>query len=142
MENRVPIPTDNIFKFYALFGFVLFVSCIAAFLYLHKTTNDLLAHATVAVAEIEAKASATPADVKRREVLEKQVEVTLADKDVFVKALGVFMGIALILMVCGFYQWHYVVQPKQDKLLDLQIAKAEQEQRQTRKPFRKVRGDT
>lgn len=30
MENKIPLPTDNIYKFYALFGLLLLVFTIGA----------------------------------------------------------------------------------------------------------------
>ncbi len=42
MESKIPIPTDNIYKFYALFGLVILISCIAAFLYVYSSTNELI----------------------------------------------------------------------------------------------------
>jgi hypothetical protein len=33
-------------------------------------------------------------------------------------------GIGLYLLGMGFYRWHTIIQPKQDKLFDLQIEKA------------------
>lgn len=42
VENKIPLPTDNIYKFYALFGLLLLVFTIGAALYVNRTTNDLL----------------------------------------------------------------------------------------------------
>ena len=42
MLNRVPLPTDNIFKFYALFGLLLVMFGIGSTLYVSKSTNDLV----------------------------------------------------------------------------------------------------
>lgn len=41
MESRVPLPTDNIFKFYALFGLLLTIFSAGSVLYVNKSTNDL-----------------------------------------------------------------------------------------------------
>ena len=42
MEDKIPIPTDNIYKFYALFGLVLFIFCAGSFIFVQEKTNDLL----------------------------------------------------------------------------------------------------
>ena len=137
MDSRIPLPTDNIYKFYALFGFVLLISSMAAFLYLHKTTNELIFEAVIAVEELEAKESPNKVDSKRREMLENRVSVAVKDRDVFNYALEAVFAASLVLMGFGFWEWHFVVQPKQDKLLDLQIQKAEADLKAlTRKPFR------
>lgn len=137
MESKISLPTDNIHKFYALFGFVLLISSMAAFLYLHKTTNELIFEAVIAVEELEAKESPNKVDAKRREMLEKRVSVAVKDRTTFNYALGAVFGASLALMILGFWEWHFVVQPKQDKLLDLQIQKAEQDlKKPAREPFR------
>lgn len=137
MDSRIPLPTDNIYKFYALFGFVLLISSMAAFLYLHKTTNELIFEAAIAVEELEAKESPNKVDTKRREMMEKRVAVAVKDRDSFNCVLQVVLSASLVLMGFGFWEWHFVVQPKQDKLLDLQIQKAEEELKPPpRSPFR------
>lgn len=137
MEGKVPLPTDNIYKFYALFGLTLFITTIAAFLYLHKTTNELLFDAIVVSEELSSKETPSPTDLKRKEVLEKKIEIAVADKKAFNTALEIIAAFSLVAMFIGFSQWHIVIQPKQDRLLDLQIEKAERElSPPTRKPFR------
>ncbi len=42
MDSRIPLPTDNIFKLYALFGLLLLIFSIASALYVNKSTNDLI----------------------------------------------------------------------------------------------------
>lgn len=140
MESKIPLPTDNIYKFYALFGFVLMISSMAAFLYLHKTTNELIFEAVIAVEEVAAKDKPTSVDTKRKEMMEKRVAVAVEDRDVFNKILSAVLGVALCLMVYGFWQWQMEVQPKQDRLLDLQIQKAELDlKKPAREPFRVTR---
>ncbi len=42
MENRIPLPTDNIFKFYAMFGLLLVIFGIGSILFVSRSTNDLV----------------------------------------------------------------------------------------------------
>lgn len=138
MDNsRIPLPTDNIYKFYALFGFILLISALASFLYLHKTTNELIFEAAIALEEVAAKDKPTSVDTKRKEMIEKRVAVAIEDRDVFNRILSAVLSVALCLMIYGFWHWQMEVQPKQDRLLDLQIEKAEQDLKPAkRKPFR------
>lgn len=137
MESRIPLPTDNIYKFYALFGFVLLIASMAAFLYLHKTTNELIFEAAIAVEEVATKEKPTSVDTKRKEMMEKRVAVAVEDRNLFNNILSAVISVALCLMAYGFWHWQMEVQPKQDRLLDLQIEKAEQDlKKPERKPFR------
>lgn len=137
MDGKIPLPTDNIYKFYALFGLLLLVTSIAAFVYLHQTTNALLFEALINVEELSSKENPTPVEAKKKEVLKRRIDIAVEDKAAFNKALGALMGLAIVAMSYGFRQWHYVVQPKQDKLLDLQVLQAEQDLKPPpRSPFR------
>jgi hypothetical protein len=40
MAPSFSIPTDNIYKFFALFGFVLLVSSMLAFIYVHDFSHS------------------------------------------------------------------------------------------------------
>lgn len=127
MENRIPLPTDNIYKFYALFGLVLLVSSMAAFLYVQRSTNEMAFQAIIDYEELDAKEHPTSVEKKRKELIEKRVEIAVKDRRFYnYILLALTMG-GLFSMVFGFWKWQTVVQPKQDRLLDLQIAKAEDE---------------
>lgn len=141
MENRIPLPTDNIYKFYALFGILLFISSMAASIYLHKTTNELIFEVAVLVEELETKENPSRAEIKRREMAEKRVEIAVKDRKDINIALSLVFVLSGLLVTIGFWKWQTEVQPKQDKLRDLQIQKAEQDLKPPpRKPFRVPQG--
>lgn len=137
MESKIPLPTDNIYKFYALFGLALIVSSMLAIVYLQKTTNDLIFTTAFEYEELVAKEHLSVTESKRKEIFEKKLEIAVADKKYYSYALGGILGLGLVLSWVGFTKWQKEIQPKQDKLLDLQIAKAEEDLKPaTRKPFR------
>lgn len=137
MDSRIPLPTDNIYKFYALFGLALLIASMAAFLYVHKSTNEMAFGAAIEYEELNTKEHPTSIEKKRKELIEKRVEIAIKDRDLYNYTLSALMGVGIFFMVFGFWKWHTVVQPKQDKLFDLQIEKAEQDLRKPqREPFR------
>lgn len=137
MESRIPLPTDNIYKFYALFGLALLIASMAAFLYVHKSTNEMAFEVALEFAELAAKEHPSASELKRKEVIEKRLSIAVEDREIYNYTLSVFMGVGIFLMIMGFGKWQTVVQPKQDKLLDLQIAQAEQDlKKASREPFR------
>lgn len=129
MQDRLPIPTDNIYKFYALFGLLLFVFACGATLYVGKSANAFLASAAVEIENLKSTQDLSAGQVARKRVLERLVEVEKSDKDFFNHALGGIAGIGVLLMVVGFGKWHSQIQPRQDELLDLQIRKLRAELR-------------
>jgi len=127
MDNKIPLPTDNIYKFYALFGLLLLVTSIASFIYLHQTTNALLFETEIIVEELNDKKDISLNEARRQSFLQHRIDIAKKDRDFYNNGLAVLLVISAVAMIYGFSQWHYVVQPKQDKLLDFQIQKAEQE---------------
>ncbi|MCZ8254302.1 MAG: hypothetical protein O9327_01310 [Polaromonas sp.] len=123
MENRVPLPTDNIFKFYALFGLVLFIFSFASVLYNTKTTNEFMSSAIVELEELKAIVAPTNRDIARREILVRQIEVTKLDKDFYKWACAVIGAIGTLAMVVGFIKWHREIQPMLDEISQLQLVK-------------------
>ena len=137
VENKIPLPTDNIYKFYALFGLLLMVTAIAAIIYTYQTTNALVFNNTITLEELKLKEFPSAVDTKKQAILQRQIDIAIKDRDFFNAALGVFLAIAIWAMWYGFRTWHTVIQPKQDRLLDLQIQKAEQDLKPPpRNPFR------
>src|SRR5690349_9487423 len=122
MENRIPVPTDNIFKFYALFGLVLVVFSIGAAIYNNDTTNALLVSATVEIATIKQSANPTGAEVTKVAVLERQKEIAISDRKVFQWCLAAFLAGGGYLLWYGFSKWQKIVQPRIDEMARTELA--------------------
>jgi len=133
MQDRLPIPTDNIYKFYALFGLLLFVFAFASMLYLVKAQNTFVAEALVEIETLKALQSPPPGQLARRQILERLVEVEKSDKTFLNCAASVLAAAGFFLMVVGFGRWHKYIQPRQDELLDLQIRKLKLELQRARR---------
>lgn len=125
MENRVPIPTDNIYKFYALFSLLLFVFSIGSSIYVTKNTNDELLKIAPDLIRLEQLSHPTIVDEENKKLLAKKMRVTISDKETFTWGLVLVAGLSILGMTYGFQKWHTVVQPRQDRLLELQIRIAE-----------------
>jgi hypothetical protein len=121
MESRIPLPTDNIYKFYALFGLLLFIFSCSALIYNNQSNNSRVFEY---VMELEA-IKTLPADTGsvRKDVAEKKFELLKSDKKFYINAIGILVGIALWMMFFGFYKWHREIQPVQDEIAKLQLEK-------------------
>jgi hypothetical protein len=132
MESRIPIPTDNIYKFYALFGLALFIAAMFMQVTVVQQTNELAFSIGPELKALEIIAKPTPVEVTKRELLERRLEIAKADKAELIELAKILMYVGGSLMVFGFGIWQNSVQSKQDELLDLQIAKAKLELKQAR----------
>lgn len=130
MESRIPLPTDNIFKFYALFGLLLFVFGVGASLYNTRSTNGFVASAVVEHAALAALPTPTAGEQKRKEILTRLLEIAGKDKNVFRWASSLIAAAGFWMSAYGFWIWHRRIQPVQDAISRLQLRKLEIELKQ------------
>jgi short subunit fatty acids transporter len=133
MDNRIPLPTDNIFKFYALFSLLLLVFSVGSVLYVNKATNEQIVSLLVEYKTLETEKSLDPVKALRKDILERQIEVILSDKRFYRHSLSILMGLSVLGMWYGFSKWHKVVQPVFDEMhqVQLDIAKLQLEKLKT-----------
>jgi len=126
MESKIPLPTDNIYKFYALFGLMLLITSFLAIVFVSNSTNEKL-HDLVkeyeAIPGLDEEKEETPL----AKFIEKRIAVEVENKKTFILSLGTTSGIAVLFIWYGFRQWHTKIQPKQDEYFDLQLQKLKQE---------------
>lgn len=121
MESKLPVPTDNIFKFYALFSLLLFVFSIGAVLYIQQSTNQLAFENLEEVEALKQLETRTPQQDLRKALLERMLEVANENKGYFNKALGALIGLSICGMFYGFRKWHLDVQPVVDEAARVQL---------------------
>ncbi|MDZ4333489.1 MAG: hypothetical protein U1A62_07470 [Pseudomonas sp.] len=125
MESRIPVPTDNIFKFYALFGLLLFVFACGALVYVNQSTNQLVFTSYVELEALKEKKSPSLSFEAKIAVLERSLEIGKANRTIHSIVLGAISGIGFWLSLYGFWQWHRRIQPVIDEMqkVQLEIAK-------------------
>ncbi len=127
MQSRVPLPTDNIYKFYALFGLLLFLSCTYAFVNLQQSYNERIFKRHVELKTLQDITELNATQLATREILERQAKIDASDKKFFLNSIAVFFSIAILLMFYGFQQWHTKIQPQQDEILKRNLDKIDLE---------------
>ncbi len=136
MLSRIPLPTDNVYKFYALFGLLILFTTGVMFFIRHEYYNTMAFERYIPIETLKAKKSLTEDEKRELFLLEQKSEIAKANKSF---ELGLYLlGFFLFgggFTTYGFYHWHTKIQPKQDKVMDLQIQKAESEL----KAFNRVR---
>jgi hypothetical protein len=121
MESKIPLPTDNIFKFYALSALLIFISAFGAMLYQTEKTNNLIFSTYVEQATLNEQVKPSASVQAQKLMLEKKLELALADKQFFRWLLSLVAGAAFWAGVYGFIRWHRHVQPKLDEAQSIQI---------------------
>lgn len=129
MQNIIPLPTDNIYKFYALFGLILFIFGFSTLIYINKSTNDLVFKTIISVEVIESITNRSPVQEAELAVLKRKQEIALSDKQFYLYCIGSLMGFSVLLMYFGFHRWQTKIQPLQDELTELTIKKLKNELR-------------
>lgn len=123
MDNKILLPLDNIFKFYAMFGLLLLVFSIGSLVYVSNNTNELVFAASIDYENLKIAEKPSAVDLKKIKILERKIEIASKDKDFYVKALGAIAGIGIYLMFYGFKKWHAEIQPMIDERAQLELEK-------------------
>lgn len=127
MTPSLPVPTDNIYKFSALFGLALVVSGIFAFTTVYTSSLEKKIKYAEAMIALEAKTTRTKLEDDTLALNRKLVEVTQSNERTANYSLGSLIAIGLALSVYGAVRWHQFIQPRDDEIARLQKEKLEAE---------------
>lgn len=125
MQTRISLPTDNIYKFYAIFGLLLLISSMVLFVTVYSTFQERAFSRFLELKVLTEVKDLTAQQVAKKELLSTQAKIDASDKETYLSSIGVFLTISLVLIFFGFWRWHKYIQPKQDLLLARQIEKIE-----------------
>ncbi|MEL0606922.1 hypothetical protein [Vibrio echinoideorum] len=123
-NSNANVPTDNIYKFFAILGLVLTVFGGYIFNSTHNNFNNNLFKYAINLSKLELIEKPNLHEEMQIAALEKRIELLKADKPFNMNVSSFFVALGLILMSYGFIRWHFHLQPKLDELLDLQLKKA------------------
>ncbi|MBB6558870.1 NAD(P)H-dependent flavin oxidoreductase YrpB (nitropropane dioxygenase family) [Acidovorax soli] len=127
MTPSLPVPTDNIYKFSALFGLALVVSGIFAFTTVYTSSLEKKIKYTEAMIGLEARTTRTKLEDDTLAFNRRLVEVTQSNEMAANYALGGLIALGLVLSFYGALRWHQVIQPRDDEIARLQKEKLEAE---------------
>lgn len=121
MESKIPLPTDNLYKFFALFALVLFISGFGTVILATKITNELAFEHWVEVETLQAVEKPTVNQAARLKSLQKKLEIAVSDKQTYT-----YVGLALIAIGTagiwlGFERWLLRIQPLADQMAATQL---------------------
>ncbi|OEO23696.1 hypothetical protein AX279_21515 [Pseudomonas sp. J237] len=121
MEAKLPVPTDNIFKFYALFGLLLIIFSISASVYVTQSTNSMLFTSLVELGELKEQKEPKQSVQVRIAGLERLIEVAKSDRSFYNIVIGIFLAVGGFISYFGFSRWHQNIQPVIDETQKVQL---------------------
>jgi hypothetical protein len=115
------IPTDNVNKFYAIFGLIILVSCIYGFVNIYDTAQKVTLEYGKEVMKLDAKKLKTEIDIAMIKLYTERGTLERRNQEFYYDAISLFAAIGTIMLIYGLVKWHFHVQPVEDKLKSLQI---------------------
>ena len=127
MENRIPLPTDSLYKFCALFGILIVVVFSSASIFINTNTNDTLIDLAIKYETLNSIEERSTVQETEFKLVEKQIEIAVKDKGTFQYIVSGLIVLGLFLLAYGFSKWHTIVQPIQDETARLNLEKLKRE---------------
>lgn len=127
MLPKVTVPTDNIYKFYSLFGLVLLIFSFSSLIYINQNRNNTIFEIIIEQETLNAIKNPTATQKAKKLVLSRKYEIISSDKYFYLISISLLATIASFLIYYGFNRWHNKIQPRQDELIELSIRKLKKE---------------
>ena len=128
MLDRVPVHTDNIYKFIALFSLVALIFSFWQIISVTTASNAIVIKNYPEIVELQSLEVKTVAQEAKLAVLEREKAVVVKDRKLFVKILSWVIGFAFYGIIYGFWVWRREIQSLVDaqnkaqlELLRLQV---------------------
>jgi hypothetical protein len=120
MTPSVPLPTENLYKFVCMLGLALVISCVAAHVVLHGSQLSQKVQLLTEIADLEA---VKPLPEQKLALKRQVLEVIVADEKTYRLALGVILGLGVVMIWAGGTKWYRDVQLRDDEVARLQLEK-------------------
>jgi len=132
MNLPVSVPTDNMYKFAAIFGLVMVIASFWGVITQGYMTNDIVFVSAPEIASLEENKSPTPSEKARLDVLKKRKEAAIEDRKGIDNLCSKMAGLGTAVSLVGFFFWYWMIQQHQDRLLKLQMLEAERKEREAK----------
>ena len=127
MDSKIPVPTDNIYKFLATFGLVLIVSSLTLLIYTYQATNEVVFKNASAIYDLDVSNRSDEDKERRAKLLNREVEIAVSNRNIAKWFFSSLFFLGFLSSIIGFERWYKYVQPEHDKALKLQNEKLELE---------------
>jgi hypothetical protein len=127
VQPKTTIPTDNIYKFYALTGLLSTITLIVLFFQLTEEYNSRVFDRYVKASVLEGIRVPTLEQKVTLQVIDRQSDLDASNKQFYSITLGVLIGWSLLAMIIGFWQWHTKIQPLHNEINRHELIKLKHE---------------
>lgn len=127
MNPSLVIPTDNIAKFFGLFGLALVVVSVYAFVSTYTATLADKVRYSEAIIMLETKTPLSKAEENVLKLNKRLLEVTIKNSETANIAVGLLGGAGISISFLGLLSWYRRIQQRDDELAKLQIEKLKME---------------
>ncbi|MEZ5529881.1 MAG: hypothetical protein R3E57_08100 [Porticoccaceae bacterium] len=127
MDSKIPIPTDNIYKFLATFGLVLIVSSLTLLIYTYQATNDVVFKNASAIYDLDVSNRSNEDKERRAKLLNREIEIAITNRNIGKWFFSGLCSLGFLICIVGFERWFKHVQPEHDRSIKLQNQKLELE---------------
>lgn len=140
MNPNIPIPTDNVYKFYAMFGLVIMLTTAIMFFIRHEEYNRRAFERHVPMKLLETNQDLNDQQKHELYLYGQKAGIDKSNKKL---ELSLYMFLFVLpgafLTTYGFFMWHTKIQPVQDKLFELQLERLRIEVKKANKAVRRAR---
>lgn len=140
MNPTISIPTDNVYKFYAMFGLVIMLTTAIMFFIRHEEYNRRAFERHVPMKLLEMTENLNDRQEHELYLYEQKATIDKSNKKFELRSyMFLFFLPGVLLTVYGFFMWHTKIQPMQDSLLELQLERLKAEIKAANKEARRAR---
>ncbi|WP_447928736.1 hypothetical protein [Vreelandella sp. EE27] len=136
MNQKIPVPTDNIYKFCATFGLVVMVVSLTLMIVNVNTANQVIFDSAKNYYDLRSQEG--PFIDEREKLIDHQLKIAVNNRDFGKWGLAFIFLMGFFCSCFGFYSWLRKLQPIHDEILELQRRKLELEVRLLKQSKRKI----
>lgn len=121
MIEKIPLPTDSLYKFLALAGLILFILPFVLIIQINNHTNDTVIRSAISLDSLGRDSLAAKKDSVRVTILTTLRENAISDRKTATRIGGFLVGLGFVMMIYGFRDWKRMIQRHADQISILEV---------------------
>ncbi|MGU1977967.1 hypothetical protein ACSES0_27755 [Pseudomonas aeruginosa] len=121
MENKIPLPTDSLYKFVALFSMTIVIGAFYLAFYAGESSNAVVYEKWSELASLQSLEKPNAEQAARKEMLERKIEIAVENRKTLVKLAAFLAGVGTLGVYVGFAFWIRKQQKVADQIAENQL---------------------
>lgn len=121
MLDKLPIPTDSLYKFIALTGVILFILPFILVVQVTNSSNETVVRTYFAIDSLHRDPELAKRDSARIVMLRRIRDVATSDRQFALSAAAVVATAGAFMMLYGFREWKRLIQRHSDQIAILEV---------------------